>query len=137
VLISAGDLSGFEYGPGALNPYAQFQDLKPAAVIDYGVFVYDGHFDIPLASAKMHAQSAYKLLAAKENDAALTEAQQAITLAPENAAINQMWGDVLMAVGRRDEAKAAYEKALGIAKTVEPEFQLGTAASVQEKLGRM
>ena len=58
VLISAGDLSGFEYGPGALNPYAQFQSLKPTAVIDYGVFVFDGHFEIPLASAKSHIQTA-------------------------------------------------------------------------------
>jgi 4-amino-4-deoxy-L-arabinose transferase-like glycosyltransferase len=137
VLISAGDLSGFEYGPGALNPYAQFQNLKPAAVIDYGVFIYNGHFDIPLAAAKMHAQKAYKLLGAQQTDAALAEAQQAIVLAPENAAVNQMWGDVLMATGRRDEAKAAYEKALGIAKTVEPEFQLGTVASLQEKLAKM
>ena len=46
VLISAGDLSGFEYGAGALNPYEQFKTLRPTAVIDYGVFVYDGHFEI-------------------------------------------------------------------------------------------
>ena len=37
VLMSAGVLSGFEFGPGALNPYQQFQQLKPVAVIDYGV----------------------------------------------------------------------------------------------------
>lgn len=47
VLMSAGILSGFEFGPGPLNPYQQFNQLKPAAVVDYGVFIYDGHFDIP------------------------------------------------------------------------------------------
>lgn len=137
VLISAGDLSGFEYGPGALNPYEQFKQLKPAAVIDYSVFIFDGHFDIPLAAAKMHAQRASKLLEAKQYDAALAEAQQAVTLAPENAAINQTWGDALLTVNRRDEAKAAYEKALGIAQSVEPEFQLGTAAEVRAKLAKL
>jgi len=44
VLMSAGVLSGFEFGPGKLNAYEQFQGLKPVAVIDYGVFVFDGHF---------------------------------------------------------------------------------------------
>ena len=28
VLISGGNLSGFEYGPAELNPYAQFQTLE-------------------------------------------------------------------------------------------------------------
>src|SRR5207248_7586290 len=51
VLISAGVLSGYEFGPGELNPYDQFQHIRPSAVIEHGVFVFDGHFDIPLASA--------------------------------------------------------------------------------------
>jgi hypothetical protein len=40
--MSAGVLSGFEFGPGPLNPYEQFKQLKPEAVVDYGVFVYQG-----------------------------------------------------------------------------------------------
>ena len=58
VLISATVLSGFETGTGPLNPYGQFQKLKPSAVIDYGVFVYDGHFEIPLAAALRPVQKA-------------------------------------------------------------------------------
>ncbi|WP_433967176.1 glycosyltransferase family 39 protein [Tunturiibacter gelidiferens] len=65
VLMSAGVLSGFEFGPGALNPYEQFKSLKPTATIDYGVFVYDGHFDIPLAAALSHVQKAGLLLQEK------------------------------------------------------------------------
>src|SRR5258706_3330039 len=38
VLVSGGVLSGFEFGPGVLNPYRQFQQLRPVAVIDDGVF---------------------------------------------------------------------------------------------------
>lgn len=39
VLISAGTLSGFEFGPGPLNPYEVFKHQQPTDVIDYGVFV--------------------------------------------------------------------------------------------------
>jgi 4-amino-4-deoxy-L-arabinose transferase-like glycosyltransferase len=51
VLISASNLSGVEFGPGPLDPYGQFKLLKPTAVIDRGVFVFDGDFDLPLAAA--------------------------------------------------------------------------------------
>lgn len=135
VLISAGDLSGFEFGPGALNPYAQFQTLKPAAVIDYGVFVYNGHFEIPLAAAKRHLHDARGMMEAKQYDAALAEIQQAVALAPNNVQANAMLGDVLTELKRPDEAHAAYVKALELAKTVEPEFQEGWLEGLQRKLG--
>jgi tetratricopeptide (TPR) repeat protein len=137
VLISAGDLSGFEYGPGALNPYAQFQSLKPTAVIDYGVFVFDGHFEIPLAAAKSHIQSARGLMAAKQFDAALSEAQQAVALAPDNAEANAVVGDVLTELQRPEEARAAYEKALHLAQTVEPKFQVGAIDGLRQKLTKL
>ena len=37
VFISAGVLAGWEFGPGPLDPYAQFRQLKPVAVIDDSV----------------------------------------------------------------------------------------------------
>jgi tetratricopeptide (TPR) repeat protein len=137
VLISAGDLSGFEYGPGALNPYAQFQNLKPTAVIDYGVFVFEGHFEIPLAAAKSHIQNAREQIDAKKFDSALLEAQQAVALAPDNAEANAVLGDVLTELQRPEEARAAYEKALHLAQTVEPEFQVGSIDGLQQKLTKL
>jgi tetratricopeptide (TPR) repeat protein len=134
VLISAGDLSGFEFGPGALNPYAQFQNLKPTAVIDYGVFVFDGHFEIPLAAAKSHIETARGLMDAKQIDAALAEAQQAVALAPNNVEANALLGDVLTDLKRPEEAHTAYEKALHLAKTVEAEFQAGWIDGLEQKL---
>ena len=35
VLISASNLTGYEFGPGSLDPYGHFKSLKPTAVIDY------------------------------------------------------------------------------------------------------
>jgi hypothetical protein len=134
VLISATDLSGFEFGPDVLSPYAQFKSLKPTAVIDYSVFVYDGHFNVPLASAISHTQKANELLADKQPAQAMTEAQQAVSLAPDSVAANAALGDALSAMGRSDDAKTYYGKALTLASTVEPRFQSSWIPMLERKL---
>lgn len=134
VVISAGVLSGFEFGPGPLNPYAQFQDLTPVAEIDGGLFVFDGHFEIPLASALGLVQAAQDELAAKDAEKALSHAREAVALAPEAVKPNVVLGDALTALGRADEARPAYEKALSLARTVRPDFQGYWAGIVEAKL---
>ena len=125
VLVSAVNLSGFEFGPPPLNPYEQFKNLTPVAAIDNSIFVYDGHFEIPLASAIAHSQKAGMHLAEKKLPEALQEAQQAIALAPESVQVNATMGNVLDAMGRRVEARRYYENALRQALTVQPDFQGG------------
>jgi tetratricopeptide (TPR) repeat protein len=134
VVISAGVLSGFEFGPGPLDPYAQFRTLRPTAQLDGGLFVFDGHFEIPLASALTRAQRAQAELASKQLEAALLDAQQAVALAPEAVKPNAILGDVLTALGRADEARPVYEKAIRLAETVEPEFQGYWAGILRPKL---
>jgi 4-amino-4-deoxy-L-arabinose transferase-like glycosyltransferase len=134
VLISDGDLAGFEFGPSPLNPYEQFKTLKPVAVIQHGIYVFDGHFDIPLAASFSHAQKAQNLLAAKDPEAALSEAQEAIALAPDAVVPNVVLGDVLTELKRGDEAREHYQKALRLAKTVQPEFQSAWVPVLEEKL---
>jgi tetratricopeptide (TPR) repeat protein len=134
VLVSASNLSGFEFGPGPLNPYEQFKQLRPTAVIGRGVFVFDGHFDVPLASALSRVQKSRNLLAAKQVEQALTEAQAALALAPEAVQTRMMLGRVLAALGRPEEARAEYEKALSLAKTIEPEFQVRSVPDIERVL---
>jgi tetratricopeptide (TPR) repeat protein len=134
VLISAGDLSGFEFGAGRLNPYEQFKNLRPTAVIDYGVFVFEGHFEIPLAAALSHNQKAENLMREGKRPEALVEAQQAVALAPDSVQINATLGDILAALGRRDDAHQSYEKALNLAQTVEPQFQVGWVPGLKRKV---
>jgi 4-amino-4-deoxy-L-arabinose transferase-like glycosyltransferase len=133
-LISDSDLAGFEFGPAPLNPYEQFKHLKPDAVIQHGIYVYNGHFDIPLAAAFSHAQIAQNLLTAGNAQAALPEAEQAVALAPNAVVPNATLGDVLTQLGRAGEAGVYYSKALQIAKTVQPEFQQGWVADLQNKV---
>src|SRR6185369_11172700 len=133
VLISAGTLSGFEFGPGTLNPYEQFKHLTPTDVIQHGVFVFDGHFEIPLASALNHMQKAQNLLGAKQAEQALIEAQTAVMLAPNEVQTQLILGDVFEALGQENQARAAYEKALVLAKTIEPEFQVRSLPGIEQR----
>jgi tetratricopeptide (TPR) repeat protein len=134
VLVSASNLSGFEFGPGPLNPYEQFKHLHPTAVVGRGIFVFDGRFDLPLASALSRVQKAQNLLAAGQIEEALSEAQAALALAPEAVQTRLMLGDALAASGRPAEARAEYEKALSLAKTIEPEFQVRSVPDIERKL---
>ncbi len=136
VLISAGCLSGWEFGPGALNPYEQFKSLTPTAVIDYGVFVFDGRFEIPLAASISHSHKAQQLLAAKQLPEALAEAQQALALAPNAVRPNALLGAIYTAMDQPEQGRGYYQKALHLAKTVEPEFQGGWIAGLEEKLSK-
>ena len=134
VLISASNLSGVEFGPGPLDPYGQFKLLKPTAVIDRGVFVFDGKFDLPLAAAISKVQKAQNLAQSKQLDQALHEAQAAVALAPDSIHTQLALGDILFAMGQPQQARASYERALELAKTIEPEFQIRSVANIEQKL---
>jgi len=134
VLISAGDLSGFEFGGPALNPYEQFRQLKPAHVIDYSVFVFTGHFEIPKAAAISHIVKARQFLADERLSEAQAEAEQAVTLNPESVPAHSVLGDILAAMQKPDVPKQSYEKALMLAKTIAPEFQLGWRSRLEARL---
>ncbi len=134
VLISAVNLTGFEFGPPPLNPYEQFKNLKPVDVIDSSVFVYNGHFEIPLAAALAKTQRAGILLAEKKLPEALQEAQHAVALAPDSVPVNATMGRVLDALGRRAEARPYYESALQQALTIQPLFQGGIVPFLKQRL---
>ena len=123
VLISAGVLSGYEFGPGELNPYDQFQHIQPTAVIEHGVFVFDGHFEIPLASALNHVTRAQLAAQANRMDEALAEAQAAVALSPKCVQAQAELGDLLHRLNRNQESRRAYEIANESAQTVLPEFR--------------
>jgi hypothetical protein len=134
VLISASNLSGLEFGPGPLDPYGQFKLLKPTAVIDHGVFVFDGKFDMSLAAAISKVQKARNLAQAKQLDQALQEAQAAVVLAPDSVQTQLALGDILLEMGQSQQARASYQKALELAKTIEPEFQIRSIPEIEQKL---
>lgn len=134
VLISAGVLSGYEFGPGSLNPYDQLQRIRPAAAIEHGIFVYEGHFEIPLAAAFNHVTRAQLLAQGGHLDQALAESQTAVSLAPRSVQTQAELGEILTRLNRPDEARAAFQRALSIAETDHPEFQTGWVPGLRTAL---
>jgi tetratricopeptide (TPR) repeat protein len=134
VLISSSVLTGYEFGPGSLNPYEQFLHLQPTAVIQDGIFVFDGKFEIPLAAARNHVTQAQLAMQAGQMERALAEAQTAATLAPDSVPAQAELGGVLSRLKRTEEAHQAYEKALVLAQSVHPEFQVGWVSGLKRAL---
>ncbi len=123
VLISDSDLEGIEFGDGRLNPYTGFLRMKPVAVIQDGVDVYQGTFAIPLASALVDVRTSGELLKAGEPDAALTVANRAAKLAPGSAITQLNLAGVLAAQHHWQEATGHYESAYRLVHTVRPDLQ--------------
>jgi 4-amino-4-deoxy-L-arabinose transferase-like glycosyltransferase len=134
LLISAGTLTGYEWGSNVLNPYRQFQKLEPVAFIQDGVFVYDGTFDMRFAAALGHVTRAQDLTSAGQLAPALVEAQKAVAIDPDELQAQMVLGDTLTVLGRPLDAKLAYMEALAIAKTMEPSAEAIWVKIIQRKI---
>jgi tetratricopeptide (TPR) repeat protein len=98
------------------------------------VFVFDGQFNLPLAAAIRKVQKARNLIQEKQLDQAMQEAQAALALAPDSVQTQLALGDVLREMGQPQQARAYYEKALELAKSIEPEFQIRHIPGIEERL---
>jgi hypothetical protein len=134
VFISFGTLSGGEGWGGALNPYERFQKLEPAAVIDHGVAVYEGRFEVGRASARSRALQARDLLRARRPEAAMEAAQAAVAADATVVEAQAALGDALAALKRPEEAREVYRKALALAQTIEPDLQKDWADRMTARL---
>jgi 4-amino-4-deoxy-L-arabinose transferase-like glycosyltransferase len=85
VVISAGDLSGCEWPTGSDNPYRAFQGIRPAEVIEDGVFVYRGDFPMEQAAVLSRIQAVRALLRQHQGAKAVALAKEAVAIAPEDA----------------------------------------------------
>jgi len=134
VFISHLSLTFYESGSGLLNPYGEFMKMKPTQVIEHGVFVYDGTFQVPYAAAFDRAVKAGDLLQQHQPEQALAMAQSAIAVAPDYMMAVMALGDAQKALQKNADARVTFEKALAIAHTMEPTAQEVWIPRVQEKL---
>jgi 4-amino-4-deoxy-L-arabinose transferase-like glycosyltransferase len=123
VLISDSDLEGVESGDGPLNWFEPFRRLMPIATIQHGVYVYQGKFAVPLMSALIDVRKTADLVKAGQPGAALTMAQDAVTLAPDSAITQMNLADALARQAQWPDAIAHYQLASTLARTVRPELQ--------------
>lgn len=134
VFFSHIPLTFYESGSSVLNPYRDFLKLKPTAVIENGVFVYDGAFEVPYAAAFDLSIKSGDLLEQHQPEEALVAAQAAINLAPDSMQALMAMGNAQQALHRADEARTTLGKALAIAHAMEPTAQEVWIPKVQEKL---
>lgn len=123
VFVSATEMSGQAWGPDGLNPYEQFRSAHPIDCVAGSILVYKEEFQIPLASALSQLWSVVALANRGEFEAALLEARQAESLAPQSVDVQFVLGRVLKAAGRTEQSRQAFAKALHFAETIHPESQ--------------
>jgi tetratricopeptide (TPR) repeat protein len=136
VIISAGDLSGCEWPSGGLNPYRDFQKMKPAEVIDDSVFVYQGDLHAEKAAALDRVQIAHVLLAEHQPQQALALAQQALAIVPGDLFAEATLGDAEAMSGNKEAARAAWQSAIAAAHQLEPDAQVSYVPDLEAKLAR-
>jgi 4-amino-4-deoxy-L-arabinose transferase-like glycosyltransferase len=134
VFFSHISLTFYESGSSILSPYREFMKLQPAAVIEDGVFVYDGTFNVPYVAALDRAVSSANLLEQHQPDQALAEAQAAIALAPDSLQALMALGNAQKALQQNSEARATFEKALQQVHRMEPTAQEVWIPKVQQTL---
>jgi hypothetical protein len=137
VFISAGSLTGFEFGSNALNPYREFEQLTPVASIQDGVEVYEGTFRVPLASALSYVARSTRLVGQKDFAGAVAAAQEAVTIAPDEYQPELTLGDALVAAGRKDEARLAYRRALDVVSTMDADAQETLKPAVEKRIAEL
>jgi tetratricopeptide (TPR) repeat protein len=95
-----------------------------AGIIDYGVMVYRGTFQVNQAAALSRAQNAYTLLGKGNASEALAMAREAVSVDPEEIISLTALGDIAAVQGQKEEARKAWQAALASAKQVEPDAQV-------------
>jgi hypothetical protein len=123
IFLSSEVLSGFDFGPGDLDPYLQFTRTKPDAVLQGEILVFNGNFDVSKPAALSHYIAARRLSMSGHPDEAVLEAKAATTLDPSLRSAHELLASLYLKREQMDDAQTEYEAALHIYDTIQPEFQ--------------
>ena len=134
VLLSASNMVACETPDASLNPYLAFESMKPDEVIDHGVMIFHGHFDMRQAAAQSRTQMSSWALRKHDAAYALQLAQEAVAMDPDRLTNQSALGDALAANGRKDEARQAWQTALEQARKLEPATQTLYVPRLESKL---
>ena len=137
VLISAGDLSGCEWVSGELNPYRDFQKLKPEETIDDSVFVYEGDLHAEQAAALDRTLEVWQMLRRGQLQAALAMGQEAVAIAPGDMFAEMALGSAESAMHNREAALAAWQSALAAAQKMKPDAQPSWVPTIEKQIAAL
>jgi hypothetical protein len=137
VLLSAAEVQGGLWPSAEMNPYRRFQAMKPDEEIDYGVLVYRGDIHVEEADGLSRAGLSEEKLEAHQPQEALALAEEAVRLLPGHLYAEWSLGDAAAALGKKDEARAAYNAAIAATKQLDPERQAEYTQALQESLKKL
>lgn len=120
VVMSASDVTGYEFGTKVRNPYEGFVDVKPDAEIEDGVLVYRGTFAVPLAAALEPIVQAKRLLKSGDAAGAEAKAKEAVAVAPGSFDAQMELGVSAEKAGDSATAKVAFAQASVLVGGMEP-----------------
>jgi tetratricopeptide (TPR) repeat protein len=118
VFISATEVTRTYWKADWINPYLEYQQKPPSALIADSILVYDGKIDLSEVSALTHENRATQLLSEQKFDQALAETEEAIAVAPNRPISHVTRGRILLAMGKNTEAEDELRKADAIATTI-------------------
>ncbi len=123
LLISATETTGKFSGPAELNPYGEFRVTRPLENLGGSILVFEGRFDLSLASALGHVNKSWELAYANKMDQAMAEARESVSLAPKLVQSHYTLAYLQAQAGHKADARLEYQTALSLARTIHPEFQ--------------
>jgi 4-amino-4-deoxy-L-arabinose transferase-like glycosyltransferase len=123
VLLSAGEVDGSVWPSRELNPYRSFQTMKPDEEIDYGVLVYRGDVHMEETGGLSRAFLSIDKLRANQPQEALALAEEAVKLSPGQLFPEWALGSAAAALGKKDEARTAYQAAILATQKLDPQRQ--------------
>jgi len=137
VLLSVAEVQGGLWPSEEMNPYRAFKVMKPNEEIDYGVLVYRGDVHVEEADGLSRAGLSQEKLQAHQTQEALTLAEESVKLLPGHLYAEWALGDAAAAMGRKDEARAAYQAAIAAAKKLDPERQAMFEGDIEARLKKL
>ena len=123
VFISSEVLMGSFFGPGALNPYQQFNGLQPSQAVEGEILEFDGNFDIPRIAAVSEWVMAQGLLRQHKADQALLHAENATALDPNSLIAHEVLAGAYAAQHENDAAEREYQTTLNLYHGIDPAYQ--------------
>jgi hypothetical protein len=136
VLVSLGDLNGYEFGTKVRNPYQSLFERKPDDVIANGVAVFYGDVALPQAAAFGFVRQARDQLESNPK-AALAAAHTAVQINPNGFDENLALGAALAATGDKTGARAAFQTALRRIADMEPGAQAEWKPKIEKQMAEV
>ena len=137
VLLSAAEVEGGLWPSREMNPYRSFQSMKPDEEIDYGVLVYRGDVRMEETGGLSRAFLSTEKLRANQPQEALALAEEAVKLSPGQLDPEWALGDAAAALGKKDEARTAYQAAILALQKLDPQRQAEYTRQIEASISKL